>query len=270
MERRLTHGLCGICGRAMILQGACTSKAEASQELRIHVNCPPDPRMKMRALAVLGVNTGVGKTHVSTLILRGLRKVRDLDVLPFKPLESGVEAHGGVPQDAARLLKASGLAAALEDVCPWQLPRPVAPADELERLDLRVSLKDIQGAAESLLAKHATRYLLFEGAGGVLSPLTWKIDATDVATTLRAGVWLVAKDELGALSQIRTSLESLERRKLPVLGVILNRFTDEQSIEKGKNAAALQRLGISKVWTADQNQVAASVIAESSVWYRQG
>src|SRR5690625_3924760 len=124
MERRLTHGLCGICGRAMILQGACTSKAEASQELRIHVNCPPDPRMKMRALAVLGVNTGVGKTHVSTLILRGLRKVRDLDVLPFKPLESGVEAHGGVPQDAARLLKASGLAAALEDVCPWQLPRP--------------------------------------------------------------------------------------------------------------------------------------------------
>lgn len=224
----------------------------------------------MRALSVLGVNTGVGKTHISTLILRGLRRVRGLDVLPFKPLESGVEQHGGVPHDAARLIEASGLSLSLEDVCPWQLPRPVAPADELERLDLRVSIQDIQGAAESLLAKYDSHYLLFEGAGGVLSPLTWKIDATDVSHTLQAGIWLVAKDELGALSQIRTSLESVERRKLPLLGVILNRFPEEQSIEPGKNAAALQRLGISKVWTADEHQISASVIAESSVWYRQG
>lgn len=223
----------------------------------------------MRVLAVMGVNTGVGKTHVSTLILRGLRKVRALDVLPFKPFESGVEDHDGVPQDAARLLEASGLPAALEDVCPWQLPRPVAPAAELERLDRRVSLQDIEGAAAALVAKHSTPRLLFEGAGGVLSPLTWELDATHVARHFQAAAWLVAKDELGAISQIRTAIEALDRREIPILGVILNRFTDEQSIDEGKNAAALQRLGVSKVWSADEHHVAASVIAESSVWYRQ-
>lgn len=223
----------------------------------------------MRVLAVLGVNTGVGKTHVGVMILRGLRKVRDLDVLPFKPFESGVEDHEGVPQDAARLLEASGLHADLEDICPWQLPRPVAPAAELERLDLRVTLQDIEGAAATLHAKYASKYLLFEGAGGVLSPLTWDFDATHVVQHLHAAVWLVAKDELGAISQIRTAMEALQRRQIPILGVILNRFPEEQSIEKGKNAAALQRLGVSKVWSADQDHVSSSVIAESSVWYRQ-
>lgn len=223
----------------------------------------------MRALAVLGVNTGVGKTHVAAMLLRGLQRVRELRVAPFKPLESGVELYDGVPQDAQKLLEASGRSLALDAVCPWQLPRPVAPADELERLDIRVSLDDIEAAAHRLVQGDDKPNLLFEGAGGVLSPLTWAVNGTHVAKRLDAGVWLVAKDELGALSQILVNIEVLRARGLHVMGVVLNRFPNEDSIAEGKNAAALQRLGLSKVWRATEDFLDASVVAESSVWYRQ-
>src|SRR5699024_6091504 len=204
-------------------------------------------------LAVLGVNTGVGKTHVASMLLRGLQRATTTYVAPFKPFESGVELYDGVPQDARQLLQASGRDLPLERVCPWQLPRPVAPADELERLDLRVSLDDIEHAAHALVQDDDKPKVLFEGAGGVLSPLTWEVNGTHVAQRLGAGVWLVAKDELGALSQVLVSLEVLHARALPVMGVVLNRFPDEESIGEGKNAAALQRLGLSKVWRATED-----------------
>lgn len=224
----------------------------------------------MRTLAVLGVGTGVGKTHVGAQILRALDRVRNIQVAPFKPLESGVEANDGIPQDAARLLEASGVTVSLDAVCPWQLSRPVAPAEELERLGIDVSIDDITHAGDALRTAASSRFLLFEGAGGVLSPLTWKVTSADVASALDAGVWLVARDELGAISHVRTALESLERRELSVLGVILNRFPDETSIKEGINAAALKRLIKPSVWGANDAQVDASVVAESSVWLRRG
>lgn len=224
----------------------------------------------MRTLAVLGVNTGVGKTHVGAMILRALDRVRNIQVAPFKPLESGVEENKGVPKDAAILLEASGMNVSLDAVCPWQLARAVAPAEELERLGIDLTIDDITHAADTLRTAAASRLMLFEGAGGVLSPLTWDLSSADVASAFGAGVWLVARDELGAISQVRTALESLEKREVSVLGVILNRFPNETSIDEGVNAAALRRYTAKRIWEANETKVDASVIAESSVWLRKG
>lgn len=201
----------------------------------------------MAFLAVLGTGTGIGKTHTASRILQALQPVGR--VAPFKPVESGTDANGGVPADAAALLAASGLLISLAAVCPWPLPRPVAPADEFERLGHTLTIDDLLAAASTLAASHDA--VLFEGAGGVLSPITWTINGIDLANALHAPVLLIAKDELGAQSHILTALESLQRRHAPVLAVVLNRFPYEESIPPGANAAALNRLCAAPVFTVD-------------------
>lgn len=191
----------------------------------------------MARLAVLGVGTGVGKTHTSAGILEAIRSERV--VAPFKPVESGTDDNGGVPADAERLLQACGLELDLKTVCPWQLPRPVAPASEFERLGQTLLLDELVQAARELEKRFPN--LLFEGAGGVLSPITWDFDATDIARVLGAEVLLVAPDTLGSMSAVRTAVESLQARKLSILGIVLNRFDHDQSVPKGENRRALSR-----------------------------
>lgn len=171
-------------------------------------------------LTICGTNTGVGKSWVAAGLLQALAPLR---VAPFKPLESGVEdAPDGLPRDARALLSASGLDLPLDEVCPWQLPRPVAPAMELQRLDIRCEASDIQQAHRALLERAATTRSLVEPAGGVLSPLTATLDSCDVARLLAASVLLVARDELGCVSQIRCAYEALQHRGIKVVGIVLN------------------------------------------------
>ncbi len=222
----------------------------------------------MRALAVLGVDTGVGKTHVSSLLIAAIHKATRTRVVPFKPLESGVDDHNGIPQDAQRLQHAAQSEIALNLICPWQLPRPISPAEELERLGIEVSLEDIQRAATTLCSQANTANLIFEGAGGVLSPLTWSCNGLDVARALDAPIWLVAQDKLGAMSQVLCAVEAVKHRDLTLKGVILNRFPNEESVEVGANAKALRRLGVPQIWQATETSLDTSVVAESSVWFQ--
>ena len=207
-------------------------------------------------LAVLGVGTGVGKTQVSTSILRSLLGRRA--VAPFKPVESGTDENGGVPADALALLSASGLSVPLSSVCPWPLPRPLAPAAELERLGIELPMASFLAAGEAL-ASYAPN-LLFEGAGGVLSPITWAIDALEISASLGAEVLLVARDELGAMSALRTAMESIDRRGLKLRGVVLNRWADERSVPPGDNASALARWTSSPVYRASIEGVEAALV----------
>lgn len=223
----------------------------------------------MAVIAILGAGTGVGKTHIAQQLLRALAKAGS-PALAFKPLESGTDLFDGVPSDADALRIASGLPLTLQDVCPWPLPRPVAPAEEVERLGVSLTLDDVEAAADRLLNKHPQTPLLFEGAGGVLSPLTWEFDALDVAARLNAGLWLVVRDELGAISSIRCAYEAAVARDLPVLGVIVNRFPDEQSVALGKNVAALRRLGIADAWAQEAESLAPEVLERTMQWIRDG
>jgi len=77
-----------------------------------------------RGCFVTGTDTGVGKTVVSTALVRALR-ARGLDAGAMKPIETGVDAAG--PSDAIALRAAAGDADPLADVCPQQFTLPAAP-----------------------------------------------------------------------------------------------------------------------------------------------
>lgn len=220
----------------------------------------------MATLAVLGVGTGVGKTHVAQLILRAFGPSHH--VAPFKPIESGVDLSDGVPLDAALLLEASGQELSLMSVCPWPLPRPVAPAAEIDRLGIDLSLGDVLAAADRL--REDRPHLLFEGAGGVLSPLTWSFDALDVAAQLHASVLLVANDVLGAMSAVRTAVESVERRSLRCAGIVLNRWDHEASVDPDANRAALTRYVSLPIWSASSSALEPALVDALCAFFEPG
>jgi dethiobiotin synthetase len=75
--------------------------------------------------------------------------------------------------------------------------------------------------SRSLCLPVTVRPLIVEGAGGLLVPLTRRELFIDVFARWKAPVVLCARTSLGTLNHTLLSLEALQRREIPVLGVAL-------------------------------------------------
>jgi dethiobiotin synthetase len=156
-------------------------------------------------LVVCGTDTDVGKTVVSALLVQGL------GAHYWKPVQSGLEAGG----DSGRVQRLLDLPP--ERVWPeaYRLTAPVSPHWAAERDGLsidpaRLALPGWDGA------------LVVETAGGLLVPLRRNWLQIDQIAVWGLPVLLVARSGLGTLNHTLLSLEALERRSIPVLGLVLN------------------------------------------------
>jgi dethiobiotin synthetase len=188
-----------------------------------------------RIIFVTGTDTGVGKTVVAAGVARCLAS-RGVRVVAVKPVESGCSAEPAITEDGVILARATGQtipAAALT-----RLRTPVAPPVAADREGVRLdSRRWVEGIKE--LAEDA-EIVLVEGAGGLLSPLTWGDSARDLAQRLDAEALIVASDKLGALNHILLTLEVLEKSEIPVLAVVFSApETPDEST--GQNAETLRR-----------------------------
>jgi dethiobiotin synthetase len=154
---------------------------------------------------VCGTDTDVGKTVVSAWLVQGL------GAHYWKPVQSGLEG-GGDRRGVQQLLDLPE-----ERLLPeaYRLSEPLSPHWAAERdgvtIDLeRLALPAVEGA------------LVVETAGGLLVPL--RRDWLQIQQLQRWAlpVLLVARSGLGTLNHTLLSLEALERRDIPVLGLVLN------------------------------------------------
>lgn len=185
-----------------------------------------------------GTNTGVGKTYVTCQIIRQLVSV-GVRVGAYKPVCSGAEPlpEGGYAwEDISRLSQALGGRYSDEQICPQRFQAPLAPPLAASREGRKVSwerLWDGLTAWQSL-----ADYLLVEGAGGFLCPLTVDADFGDFAAELNWPVLVVAGRGLGTINHTLLTLEAVRARGLPVAGVILNspnvRDADQSTEKNGR------------------------------------
>lgn len=171
-------------------------------------------------MAVLGTDTGVGKTWVTAAVLRAL--ARDgLRAMARKPVQS---FHPDDPAPDAVVLAGAG-GERPEAVCPrhrWYemaLAPPMA-ADALGRppftvMELAAELVWPDGAAVGLV----------ETVGGPRSPVAADGDSADLAAALSPDVAvLVAPAGLGAINSVRLSAAALAAAGVAPPVVFLNRF----------------------------------------------
>ena len=156
-------------------------------------------------LVVCGTDTDVGKTVVSALLVEGL------GARYWKPVQSGLEEGG----DRGRVQALLDLPT--ERIVPeaYRLAAPVSPHWAAEREGLTLD-------PDKLALPAGKGPLVVETAGGLLVPL--RRDWLQIEQIQRWGlpVVLVARSGLGTLNHTLLSLEALARRRIAVLGLVLN------------------------------------------------
>jgi dethiobiotin synthase len=190
----------------------------------------------MISLLITGTDTSVGKTWVGRALSHAL-VAAGRRVVAVKPVETGCGETDSPLEDGALLAAATGQAeprAAL-----YRFAAPVAPALAAERQGETIDLDALVLQIESL--SEGAEVLLVEGAGGLLSPITWEWTIVDLARSLGAAALVVAADRLGSLNHAQLTLSALELAGLEVAGIVLTppESPDEST---GTNAVAIARL----------------------------
>ncbi|KAF2405073.1 onanonoxo-7-onima-8-eninoihtemlysoneda [Trichodelitschia bisporula] len=172
---------------------------------------------RLRAVQVYGANTNVGKTLVSTLLVKAARERRNWRTWYLKPVSTG-------PLDEADNSHIARHAPTVPSRTLFQFRTPVSP-----HLAVRLESTSL-GDAPILSGVHAelTRYAaagpgfaLVETAGGVLSPAPSGSLQADVYRPLRLPVLLVADHALGGIATSISAFESLHVRGYDVTSVVL-------------------------------------------------
>ncbi len=188
---------------------------------------------------ITGTDTGVGKTMVACGIAAALRK-RGMHVGVLKPAETGcVPGPDGRlrPDDALRLAFFAGCAAPFDDVCPYALRDPLAPAVAAAREGVTIDIERIGQAYARIAAAHDLT--LVEGAGGLLVPLTGRLTFADLALRLQLPLLVVVGNRLGAINHALLTVRHAETLGLRVAGYVLNALAAEGDLAAELNAAVL-------------------------------
>ncbi len=164
-------------------------------------------------LFITGTDTGVGKTYVTTRLLRGLR-AQGMDAVGFKPLCCGSR------DDAEALRAASDNALPLNEVNPVWLRAPTAPYTASLIENRAVDLALIRETFARLRARHAT--VIVEGVGGWLVPILLDFTMADLAAEWRLPVIVVVGNRLGALNHTALTVRAVHAAGLACAGLILN------------------------------------------------
>ncbi len=157
----------------------------------------------MAIIFITGTDTGAGKTVLATLLTRHLRD-RGMHVAALKPLCSGGR------DDAVALWTAAGKVLALDEVNPWHFRAALAPvlAARLEAKQVRL----VEVVNHIRRVSRGFEVVVVEGAGGLLSPLGEDFASRELIVALKATPIIVSPNRLGAVNQIRLTLEALPPR----------------------------------------------------------
>ena len=192
---------------------------------------------KPPGLFVTGTGTGVGKTYVACLIARTIA-ASGKRVGVYKPVESGVERTDG--SDSQLLAAAAGRAGEEGRTCPQQFRAPLAP-------HLAAAGEDRQVDEDLLRSgiyywQQRSDFVLIEGAGGLMSPLSPNEYVADLAIDLGYPLLVVAPNTLGVINQTLQTLiaASTFRDGLEVAGIVLNDLGSSGDISVDSNRKELE------------------------------
>ncbi|WP_341299562.1 dethiobiotin synthase [Lysinibacillus sp. FSL H8-0500] len=175
---------------------------------------------------VVGTDTDVGKTVVTTLLMRQLQQ-EHLQVIPYKPVQTGeiyVNGHSYY-EDTAMYQKYSLQKLKEAHLNSYSLKAAASPhfAAQLESQQIEVD-KLLQHIEE---LQQSYDVVICEGAGGLFVPLDSEKQLTllDVIVHSQLPVVVVTRTSLGTINHTLLTMEALQARQIEVLGMAFNGYT---------------------------------------------
>ena len=160
---------------------------------------------KIFQFIICGTDTDVGKTLISSFFVRGL------NCFYWKPIQSGIQGE----TDSEYVQRVSQISPKKILKEAYVFNEPVSPhwAAEIDNVKLIKS---------NLNLPNIEKNLLVETAGGLMVPLTRDFLQIDQIKIWNLPVILVCRSSLGTLNHTLLSIEALKKRKINILGLIIN------------------------------------------------
>ena len=160
-----------------------------------------------------GTDTEIGKTAI-TAGLAAVLKRRGINAGVMKPISAGGRA------DAKLLKRAARSDQPLDTINPIYLRDPLSPNIAARREEKILDLAPVFDAFNHLSKIHD--YLLVEGVGGLLVPITDDFLVADLAARLDLPLLIVARAALGTINHTLLTIEAARARGLQINSVIYN------------------------------------------------
>lgn len=169
----------------------------------------------MSGIVVAGTDTGVGKTWVAAAILHAVKSTHRSPAY-WKPVQTGQD-------DDTSTVK--GLTNGNVFPAGYHFRDAVSPYLAAQREGKIISAEYLDKTKKE--HEKACDFLVVEGSGGWLVPLSPDLTFGNLAAHWNLPVVLVIKDRLGAINHTLLSLEAIISRDLKVAGLVLNERNDE-------------------------------------------
>ena len=223
--------------------------------------------MAPRGIFITGTDTGVGKTIVAATLARLLR-MNGARVGVMKPVTSGCREEGGklVSDDALLLCKAAGVELS-DDVAPFCLREALAPSDAAKIDGVRIDFSVIKAAFSRLASSYD--YVIVEGAGGLMVPLSGGLLVADLARELELPLLVVARPGLGTINHTVLTCFAAQQLGLRVAGVIINGMPEHPGLaEKGAphQIGSLCGASVLGVWPQCDEIDEMEIVDELAAW----
>lgn len=186
---------------------------------------------------ISGTDTGVGKTVITAALAWSLKQTGKR-IAALKPVQTGTELPGLT--DIEFVEKVLGTHHALDDVCPYRFPKPLAPLVASELSGGEIDIGKIKEAYRKLQSAHDI--VIVEGAGGLLVPILENYLMSDLASDLGLPVLLVTRPDLGTLNHTLLTVESARTRGLRITGIVINNFPEDPGDAERTNPELISRL----------------------------
>lgn len=171
-----------------------------------------------KGVFITGTDTNVGKTVVTAALGMALQQTGST-VAIMKPVETGI-APDEPASDGHRLKKLFAPCTNVDVRGLYRFPPPVAPLEAARTAQQPIDVKAILDAYRSLVLRYD--YLLIEGVGGLLVPLTPTQDIRDLIKLLSLPCLIVSRTGLGSINHTRLTLMGLRQAGIPIFGILLN------------------------------------------------
>jgi dethiobiotin synthetase len=209
----------------------------------------------LNGVFVTGTGTEVGKTVAAAAIARAHAAAGER-VAVFKPVVSGLDEDGEADHELLR--RAANSRQSDDEIAPYRYDPPVSPhlaADMAgEEIDRDRLVAAVRKAA-------ASGFLVCEGVGGFLVPLTREYLVRDFACDVGLPVAIAATPGLGTINHTLLTIEAVRGAGLEVAYVVLTPWPSRPSPMQESNRATIDTTGEVRVLTLPELD-----LAEPGTW----
>jgi len=197
-----------------------------------------------KGIFVIGTGTDVGKTYVTALLIKHLRR-EGINANYYKAAVSGnVRVDGKlVPGDALFVKNFADLDTDLSEMVSYVYEEPLSPHLAARKEKNFLDTRKVKSDFEKVSSK--SDFIVAEGSGGILCPLIFENDSEIwleyVVRILKLPVVVVADAGLGTINATGLTVFYLGNNDFEVKGIILNNF-DENNLMHVDNRRVIEEI----------------------------